>query len=227
MQKFIWKENTRQQWITYQPFKELVNLCQNSERIICSEWLQDELDVVGELRLADLLLSYLASGKKYKNTVQSSIAYAIGLTDEAPISAPQTMVKAQYRKSPPDIDVDIEDRFREDVIAYTRQKYGYDHTASICTFSEMGAKKAIRDVARVLNYPYEIGDKISKAMPPALFGVSKTIDECLEATEFRNLYETDQDVMTIIDTAKQLEGLWRETGIHAAGLISLLQNICL
>jgi DNA polymerase-3 subunit alpha len=151
----------------------------------------------------------------------SLVSFVLKITEVDPLKygLPFERFLVPGRKSMPDIDLDIDDRFREDVIAYTRQKYGHDHTAQICTFSEMGAKKAVRDVARVLNYPYDLGDRISKAMPPALFGVTKTLDECLETSEFRALYDADKDVQTVVDTAKQIEGLWRDSGIHAAGLI--------
>lgn len=151
----------------------------------------------------------------------SLVSFVLKITEVDPIKygLPFERFLVPGRKSMPDIDLDIDDRFREDVIAYTRQRYGHDHTAQICTFSEMGAKKAVRDVARVLNYPYELGDKISKAMPPALFGVSKTLDECLETSEFKALYDADKDVQRVVNTAKQIEGLWRDSGIHAAGLI--------
>jgi DNA polymerase-3 subunit alpha len=151
----------------------------------------------------------------------SLVSFCLKITEVDPLiyDLPFERFLVPGRKTMPDIDIDIDDRFREDAIAYTRERYGYDHTCQIVTFGEMGAKKAVRDIARVLNYPFELGDKISKAMPPAVFGVSKDLDECLSTKEFRDLYETDTDVKTIVDSAKKLEGLWRDVGIHAAGLV--------
>lgn len=151
----------------------------------------------------------------------SLVSYCLKITEVDPLKydLPFERFLVPGRKTMPDIDIDIDDRYREDAITYTRQKYGYDHTAQIITFGELGAKKAVRDVARVLDFPFDVGDKISKAMPPSLFGVTKTLDECLESKEFRDLYDSDKDVKSIVDVAKKLEGIWRDTSIHAAGLI--------
>ena len=151
----------------------------------------------------------------------SLVSYCMRITEVNPLdyNLPFERFLVPGRKSMPDIDLDIDDRFRQDVIEYTRQKYGYDHTANIATFSRIGAKKAVRDAARVLGYDFDIGDKIAKVMPPPVFGISKSLDECMETEEFARLYESDEDVKKVVDTAFGLEGLIRETGIHAAGLV--------
>lgn len=149
------------------------------------------------------------------------IAYVLGITGVDPLKYDLVFERflVPGRKTMPDIDLDIDDRYREKLIEYTRQKYGYDHTAQVCTYSTIRAKKAVRDCARVLGFDYSLGDKIAKAMPPALFGVSKTLDECMLSTEFKALYDSDESARIIIDEAFKIEGLIRETGIHAAGLV--------
>jgi DNA polymerase-3 subunit alpha len=151
----------------------------------------------------------------------SLVAFCLGITQVNPLDhdLPFERFLVPGRKGLPDIDLDFDDRYREEVMEYARMKYGYDHTAQICNFSEIGAKAAVKDVARVLNYDFAMGTKINNAMPPAVFGVTKTLEECLQTDEFRTLYETDSDVHTIIDTARPFEGLWRQTGVHAAGLV--------
>lgn len=151
----------------------------------------------------------------------SIVSFCLDITQLNPLDydLPFERFLVPGRKSLPDIDLDVDDRFRDEIIEYTRQKYGYDHTSQICTFSEIGAKSAIKDVARVLNYGFEIPTKINDAMPPALFGVTKTLDECLQTEEFYKLYSGDEDARKIIDLAKQFEGLWRQSGVHAAGLV--------
>ena len=151
----------------------------------------------------------------------SIVSYCLEITQLNPLkhNLPFERFLVPGRRSLPDIDLDVDDRHRDKLIQYTRDKYGHDHTAQIITFSEIGAKSAIKDVARVLNYPFELGQKINDAMPPALFGVTKTLDECLATEEFKRLYDTDPDVHKVVDLAQQFEGLWRQTGVHAAGLV--------
>jgi DNA polymerase-3 subunit alpha len=119
----------------------------------------------------------------------------------------------------PDIDLDFDDRHRDKVIEYARSKYGSDRVAHICTFNRTGAKQSIRDAARALGYDFATGDKISKLVPPPVLGVSKSLSECMQVTEFSKAYETEDTSKEIIDAAFGLEGLVRQTGIHAAGVV--------
>lgn len=173
-------------------------------------------DIVGWARSQKIM-----AGAGRGSVAGSLVAYCMQITQVNPLKhgLPFERFLVPGRPSMPDIDLDFDDRYRDKVIEYTRQKYGYDHTAYIATYSEIGAKGAVNDVARVLNYPFDFAQKINKAMPPATFGVTKTLDECMATEEFRNLYDDDEDVRKVIDTARAFEGLWRQTGIHAAGLI--------
>ena len=161
----------------------------------------------------------------------SLVAYVLGITDLDPIK--HKLIFERFlnpeRISMPDIDMDFDERRRGEMIRYTTEKYGEDRIAQIITYSTIKAKAAIKDSARVLfGQPgYAVADRISKAMPPAIMGkdipLSGVFDPAhkrySEATEVRALYEADPQVKEIIDTARGLEGLKRQWGVHAAGVI--------
>jgi DNA polymerase-3 subunit alpha len=161
----------------------------------------------------------------------SLVAYALGITDLDPIE--HKLIFERFlnpeRISMPDIDMDFDERRRGEMIRYTTEKYGEDRIAQIITYSTIKAKAAIKDSARVLyGQPgYAVADRISKAMPPAVMGKDIPLSGIFdpshkrysEATEVRALYEVDPQVKEIIDTARGLEGLKRQWGVHAAGVI--------
>ncbi|GAA1275616.1 DNA polymerase III subunit alpha [Planotetraspora silvatica] len=159
----------------------------------------------------------------------SLVAYAMGITDLDPI--PHALLFERFlnpeRVSMPDVDIDFDERRRADVIRYVTEKWGADKVAMIATFGTIKAKAAIKDAARVLGHPYALGDKVSKAFPPAVMGkdipLSGVFDKDHprygEAGELRRLYDEDVDVKATMDLAKGLEGLIRQTGVHAAGVI--------
>jgi len=124
------------------------------------------------------------------------------------------------RKGIPDIDLDISDIHRDRLIDYARKKYGNKAVAQIGTFGTMAARGSVRDVARSLDYPYEIGDKISKMIPMGAQGFPMTIQRALdEEKELRVLYKSDKDVKRIIDLAQKIEGCARHISVHAAGVV--------
>jgi DNA polymerase-3 subunit alpha len=159
----------------------------------------------------------------------SLIAYALGITELDPLA--HGLVFERFlnpdRISMPDIDIDFDERRRGDMIRYATETYGDDHVAQIVTYSSIKAKAAIKDSARVLGHPYAIGDQITKAMPPAIMGKDIPLsgifdaehDRYGEAAEFRALYESSAEVREVVDTARGLEGLKRQPGVHAAGVI--------
>ncbi|RCG32996.1 DNA polymerase III subunit alpha [Sphaerisporangium album] len=159
----------------------------------------------------------------------SLAAYALGITDLDPL--PHGLIFERFlnpdRVSMPDVDIDFDERRRADVIRYVTEKYGADKVAMIATFGTIKAKAAIKDAARVLGYPYALGDKVSKAFPPAVMGKDIPLSGIFEsdhpryneAGELRKLYEEDVDVKAAIDLGRGLEGLIRQTGVHAAGVI--------
>jgi DNA polymerase-3 subunit alpha len=126
--------------------------------------------------------------------------------------------------------MDFDDRYRDRVIRYAAEKYGRDHVAQIVTFSTIKARAAVRDAARVLGYPYALGDRLAKAMPPLVMGRDTPLWACLEqdekykegyfaAQELRDIYSSDPDAKKVVDVATGLEGLRRQDGIHAAAVV--------
>jgi DNA polymerase-3 subunit alpha len=113
------------------------------------------------------------------------------------------------------------------VIRYVSEKYGEDRVSQIVTYGTIKAKQAVKDASRVLGYPFGVGEKITKAMPPPVMGKDVPLAKLFdrehprygEGGEFRALYEVDPDIKTVVDTAKDLEGLKRQWGVHAAGVI--------
>jgi len=159
----------------------------------------------------------------------SLVSYALGITALDPIKHGLLFERFlnPERISMPDIDLDFDERRRSEMIAYATNKYGEDRVAQIITYSNIKSKQALKDATRVLGYPYSIGDKITKALPPTIMGKDITLsgvfdpknDRYGEAGEFRSVYETDGDAKRIVDTARGLEGLKRQWGVHAAGVI--------
>jgi DNA polymerase-3 subunit alpha len=157
------------------------------------------------------------------------IAYALGITGLDPLAHGLLFERFLNpdRVSMPDIDMDFDERRRGDMIRYATQKYGDDRVSQIITYGTIKAKAAIKDSARVLGYPFAVGDRITKAMPPAVMGKDIPLSGIFdpshprypEAVEFRQLYEAESDVRTVVDMAKGLEGLKRQWGVHAAGVI--------
>lgn len=152
----------------------------------------------------------------------SVASFVTGITTVDPIrySLPFERFLNPFRPSSPDIDFDIADDKRQLLLSHITEKYGVDKVAQICTFGRMLAKAAVRDVARVLGYPYAVGDKISKLIPLGSQGFPMTIDHALEITpELKDFYDTDADAKKIIDLAKILEGNARHVSVHAAGVV--------
>jgi DNA polymerase-3 subunit alpha len=157
------------------------------------------------------------------------IAYALGITELDPITHKLLFERFLNpdRISMPDIDMDFDERRRGDMIRYATERYGDERVAQIVTFGTIKAKAAIKDAARVLGYPYALGDRMTKAMPPAVMGKDIPLAGIFdpnharfkEAVEFRALYEAEPDVQKVVDTARGLEGLIRQPGVHAAGVI--------
>jgi len=134
------------------------------------------------------------------------------------------------RRQMPDIDMDFDVQGRIEMLRYATEKYGTDKVAQIITFSTIKARAAVRDAARVLGYPYGVGDAISKAMPPLIMGRDTPLNACLEltpghetgyarASALRQLYEDDPIAQKIVDVALGLEGLKRSDGIHGAAVL--------
>ncbi len=159
----------------------------------------------------------------------SLVSYALGITGLDPIKFGLLFERFlnPERISMPDIDLDFDERRRSEMIQYATTKYGDDRVAQIITYGTIKSKQAIKDSTRVLGYPYALGEKLTKSLPPSvmgkdisLAGVFDVNDERYgEASELRALYESDPDSKRIVDTALGIEGLKRQWGVHAAGVI--------
>ncbi len=161
-----------------------------------------------------------------------AVAYALWITDLDPIRYDLLFERFLNpdRISMPDIDMDFDSRYRDEMIRYAAERYGRDHVAQIVTFSTIKARAAVRDAARVLGYPYIVGDKVAKAMPPLVMGRDTPLYACLEkhpkfedgykmAADLRKMRDEDPDAAKVIEVAKGLEGLRRQDGIHAAAVV--------
>ncbi|MCI5108575.1 MAG: DNA polymerase III subunit alpha [Candidatus Pacebacteria bacterium] len=152
----------------------------------------------------------------------SLVSYLIGITivDPIALNLPFERFLNPDRPSAPDIDMDFADDKRDEVIEYARRKYGKDHVAQIGTFGTMLARGSVRDTARALGYSYNSGDRIAKLIPMGAQGFPMTIDRALdEVPELKDLYKKDEEVKTIIDMARKIEGCARHIGVHAAGVV--------
>jgi len=152
----------------------------------------------------------------------SLVSYALGITSVNPLlfNLPFERFLTKKRPTPPDIDCDIQDSRRDEVINYVRDKYGHDKVANIGTFGTMQARAAVRDITRVLGLPYALGDKIAKMIPQGPQGSHINIDKAKKINpELRELYETDQQTKKILDLAQKIEGCVRHISVHAAGVV--------
>jgi len=152
----------------------------------------------------------------------SLVSYAMGITDVNPLTyaLPFERFLNPLRPSTPDIDADISDVHRDDLINYVKEKYGADRVAQIGTFGRLMARAAVRDVARTMGIPIAKADKVAKAVPEGAQGFPMTIDRALkESADLKQLYESDAEVKKCLDVAKRVEGNVRHTSVHAAGVV--------
>jgi DNA polymerase-3 subunit alpha len=208
-----------------------------------TERLLFELKVIGDMGFSSYFLitwdlirhardSGIRVGPGRGSAAGCAVAYCLWITDLDPIKYDLLFERFlnPSRISMPDIDMDFDSRYRDEMIRYAAQMYGRDHVAQIVTFSTIKARAAVRDAARVLGYPYVVGYKVAKAMPPLVMGRDTPLYACLEqhpkyedgykmATELREMYNTDPDAQKVMEVARGLEGLRRQDGIHAAAVV--------
>ena len=159
----------------------------------------------------------------------SMASYAMGITELDPLA--HGLIFERFlnpeRVSMPDVDVDFDDRRRPEVIRYVTDKYGDDRVAQIVTYGTIKAKQALKDSARVLGMPYSVGEKLTKAMPPAVMGkdislgdvTNRDAERWKEAGDLRTILDTDPEAAKVFETALGIENLKRQWGVHAAGVI--------
>ncbi len=159
----------------------------------------------------------------------SMASYCMGITELDPLE--HGLIFERFlnpeRVSMPDVDVDFDERRRGEVIRYVTEKYGEDRVAQIVTYGTIKAKQALKDSSRLLGFPFAMGEKLTKAMPPAVMGKDISLGGIFnpedprfaEAEEFRQLHAADPDAQRVVELAKGIEGLKRQWGVHAAGVI--------
>ncbi len=152
----------------------------------------------------------------------SVVSYSLRITDLDPLK--YGLIFERFlnpeRVQMPDIDMDFDERRRDEVIQYVARKYGQDHVAQIITFQTIKGKQGIRDAARVLGFPASVGDRLCKMYPAAVMGRDYPIDQALELSpELKDAYLKEPEAREIIETAQALEGLRREDSVHAAGVV--------
>ena len=204
----------------------------NAEDAELKERLDYELDVIKTkgyakyfLVVGDLLRESRERG--ILTTIRGSVAgslttYVLGITNVNPLEykLPFERFLNPERPSAPDIDMDFADNRRDEIIEYSKEKYGADKVAQIGTFGTMMARAAVRDVARALGHSYATGDRIAKLIPLGAQGFPMTIDRALGIEpELAELYKKDSESREVIDLAKQIEGRVRHLGVHAAGVV--------
>ncbi len=146
----------------------------------------------------------------------SFVSYVLGITNLDPLKYDLLFERFlnPERVSMPDIDLDFADTRRDEVIHYVEEKYGKDHVAQIITFSTMAARAAVRDVGRVLDYPYDYCDQIAKAIP-----MFTNIDDALKLPDLKELYNKEEGVKEIIANARKTENVIRHASVHACGVL--------
>lgn len=215
--------------------------------------LEDELSIIMNMEFSSYFLivwdlikfakdNDIRIGPGRGSAAGCAVSYALNITDLDPVKYDLLFERFlnPSRVSMPDIDVDVDTRYRETIINYLAEKYGRDRVAQIITFSTIKARAAVRDSARVLGYPFAVGDKIAKAMPPLLMGRDTPLAACLvedpdykigfeKAYELRQMIEDDPEVAKVVEVAKGLENLRRQDGIHAAAVVitkdSLVEHV--
>jgi DNA polymerase-3 subunit alpha len=191
-----------------------------------------ELDIIKTKGFASYFLAVadlLQSAKKmgiYTNTRGSAagslVSYLTGVITVNPLTfnLPFERFLNPERPSAPDIDMDLADNRRDDLITYAKERYGANHVAQIGTFGTMAARAAVRDVARALGYSYSKGDQIAKLIPFGAQGFPMTIEKALDIEpELKTEYQKDPETHEILDLAQKIEGNARHLGVHAAGVV--------
>ena len=162
----------------------------------------------------------------------SAVSYCLDITDLDPIRYDLLFERFLNpgRRQMPDIDIDFDSRYRDELIRYLSDFYGREQVAQIITFARIKARQAVRDSARVLGFPYGLGDRIAKAIPPLILGRDTPLYACFEkkegyeagfsqAGDLRAMYEENEEARQVIDAAKGIEGLCRQDSIHAAAVV--------
>ncbi len=152
----------------------------------------------------------------------SLVSFVLRITSINPLEhqLPFERFMNPFRPTPPDIDLDFADDRRDEVIDYVREKYGQDHVAQIITFGTIEARMAVRDIARILDFPYATGDRLAKMIPLGSQGSHMTVELALKSSpELKAAYDSEPETKKILDLAAKIVGVSRQASVHAAGLV--------
>ena len=224
------REGAKERWGEKVP-KEVVERIAYELKIICDMGFASYFLIVWDL-IRHAREHGIRVGPGRGSAAGCAVAYALRITDLDPVKYDLLFERFLNpdRVSMPDIDMDFDSRYRDEMIRYAAEKYGRDRVAQIITFGTIKARNAVRDAARVLGQPYALGDRVAKLMPPVVMGRDTPLRYCFEqnekhvdgyraAAELRTEYERDPDVKRVVDVARGLEGLKRSVGIHAAAVV--------
>lgn len=231
---------TQESWLRKECLKGLARRYGDPIPAEVMERFETEMSVIGPMGFSSYFL-VVADICKYArengvpvgpgrgSATGSIVAYATRITELCPLEHGLLFERFlnPERINPPDVDLDFDDRQRDKMVRYVTEKYGDAYTAMVNTFGKIKAKNAIKDSSRILGYPFQHGERITKALPEDIMGKSIPLDGIFdpehprygECGEIRQMYENEPDVQKVIDTAKGVEGLTRGTGVHAAAVI--------
>ncbi|BBA96750.1 putative DNA polymerase III subunit alpha [Actinacidiphila reveromycinica] len=231
---------TQESWLRQEVLKGLAMRYGDPIPAEVLERFETEMKVIGPMGFSSYFLvvadicrhardNKIPVGPGRGSATGSIVAYATRITELCPLEHGLLFERFlnPERINPPDVDLDFDDRKRDQMVAYVVEKYGDEYTALVNTFGKLKAKNAIKDTSRILGYPFAHGERITKALPADVMGKSIPIDGVFnpehprygEAGEIRALYQNEPDVQKVVDSAKGVEGLIRNTGVHAAAVI--------
>ncbi|WP_432168643.1 DNA polymerase III subunit alpha [Streptomyces sp. bgisy031] len=231
---------TQESWLRKEVMKGLVMRYGDPVPAEVLERFETEMTVIGPMGFSSYFLvvadickyardNSVPVGPGRGSATGSIVAYATRITELCPLEHGLLFERFlnPERINPPDVDLDFDDRQRDFMVRYVVDKYGDEYTAMVNTFGKIKAKNAIKDSSRILGYPFQHGERITKALPDDIMGKSIPLDGIFDSThprhgecgEIRAMYENEPDVKKVIDTAKGVEGLTRGTGVHAAAVI--------
>ncbi|MGW8556847.1 DNA polymerase III subunit alpha [Streptomyces tubercidicus] len=231
---------TQESWLRQECLKGLAMRYGDPIPTEVIERFETEMSIIGPMGFSSYFLvvadickyardSGVPVGPGRGSATGSIVAYATRITELCPLEHGLLFERFlnPERINPPDVDLDFDDRQRDKMVRYVTEKYGDEYTAMVNTFGKIKAKNAIKDSSRILGYPFQHGERITKALPDDIMGKSIPLDGIFdpehprygECGEIRQMYENEPDVQKVIDTARGVEGLTRGTGVHAAAVI--------
>ncbi|WP_329368647.1 DNA polymerase III subunit alpha [Streptomyces sp. NBC_00669] len=234
------KGETQESWLRKEVLKGLAVRYGDPIPAEVTERFETEMKVIGPMGFSSYFLvvadicryardNGVPVGPGRGSATGSIVAYATRITELCPLEHGLLFERFlnPERINPPDVDLDFDDRKRDQMVAYVVEKYGDAYTAQVTTFGTIKAKNAIKDSSRVLGYPFAHGERITKALPADVMGKSIPIDGIFnsehprygEAGEIRALYQNEPDVKKVVEAARGIEGLIRNTGVHACAVI--------